>query len=74
MYRSYFQFLETEDECFEYYMYPQHGFWQISGLALPDEVLWKLYVVNPAKVIPGITVPNGNRESLTTADNHQLKP
>ena len=23
MYRSYFQFLETDDECFEYYMYPQ---------------------------------------------------
>jgi predicted TIM-barrel fold metal-dependent hydrolase len=57
MYRSYFRFLETDDECFEYYMYPQHGFWQISALDLPDEVLWKLYVANPARVIPGITVP-----------------
>lgn len=57
MYRSYFQFLETDDECFEYYMYPQHGFWQISGLALPEDVLWKLYAVNPARVLSGVTLP-----------------
>lgn len=57
MYRSYFRFLETDDECFEYYMYPRHGFFHIYGIDLPDEVMWKIYVANAAKVIPGLSVP-----------------
>jgi len=58
MYRSYFRFLETDDECFEYYMFPRHGFFYIYGIHLPDEVLWKIYAANAAKVIPGIQVPS----------------
>ena len=58
MYRSYFRFLETDDECFEYYMYPQHGFWQISALNLPETILWKIYAANPTRVIPGVDVPD----------------
>ena len=61
MYRSYFRFLETDDECFEYYGYPERGLWPISGIYLPDEVLWKLYVANPARVIPGIEPINVTR-------------
>ena len=57
MYRSYFHFLESEDECFEYYGWPMHGLWCISGIHLPDDVLWKVYVANPARVIPGIEAP-----------------
>ena len=57
MYRSYFRFLETDDECFAYYGHPGQGLWHISGIYLPDEVLWKIYVANPARVIPGIEAP-----------------
>jgi predicted TIM-barrel fold metal-dependent hydrolase len=44
MYRAHYRFFETEDEFFEY---PSHasrqGRWQIYGLALPDEVLERIY-------------------------------
>jgi predicted TIM-barrel fold metal-dependent hydrolase len=52
MYRSYFRFLETADECMEYYMYPNHGFFTISGIDLPDEVLRKVYAANACRIIP----------------------
>ncbi len=58
MYRTYFRFLETDDEYFEYYNYPVNGLWHVSGLYLPDEVLWKIYVANPARVLPGLDVPD----------------
>ena len=54
MWRSNFRFLETADEFFEYYMWPYHGFWYISGLDLPDDVLRKIYYRNATRVIPGI--------------------
>ena len=37
-YRTYFRFLETEDECFEYPGYPWLGAWKIYGLGLSDDV------------------------------------
>jgi predicted TIM-barrel fold metal-dependent hydrolase len=44
MYRAHYRFFETEDEFFDY---PSHasrqGRWQIYGLALPDEVLERIY-------------------------------
>lgn len=47
MYRAHYRFFETEDEFFEY---PSHasrqGRWQIYGLALPDEVLERIYRKN----------------------------
>jgi predicted TIM-barrel fold metal-dependent hydrolase len=52
-YWVYFQVLETGDEYFDYYR-KRHAFWKMYGLALPDEVLKKLYFLNALKVIPGI--------------------
>lgn len=46
MYRNHFRFLETEDECFEDWMYPKHGLFFISGVHLPDDVLRKIYAGN----------------------------
>jgi predicted TIM-barrel fold metal-dependent hydrolase len=44
MYRAHYRFFETDDEHFDY---PSHasrqGRWQIYGLALPDEVLERVY-------------------------------
>lgn len=47
-YRTYFRFLETEDEYFDYPGYPWQGSWKIYGLNLADEVLRKLYHDNAA--------------------------
>jgi predicted TIM-barrel fold metal-dependent hydrolase len=48
-YRTYFRFLETEDECFDYPGYPWMGSWKVSGLGLPEDVLKKLYHDNAAR-------------------------
>ena len=52
-YWVYFRVLETSDEYFDYYR-KRHAFWKMYGLALPDEVLKKLYYANALRVIPGI--------------------
>ena len=52
-YLVYFRVLETDDEYFDYYR-KRHAFWKMYGLALPDEVLKKIYYKNALKVIPGI--------------------
>jgi predicted TIM-barrel fold metal-dependent hydrolase len=57
MYRNHFRFLETADECFEDWMYPNHGFFFISGLSLPDDVLRKIYADNALALIPGLASP-----------------
>jgi predicted TIM-barrel fold metal-dependent hydrolase len=53
MYRSYFRFLESDDEYFEY---PSHasrqGRWNIYGLFLPEDVLRKVYRENALKLLP----------------------
>ena len=46
MYRNNFRWLETADEYFDYWGAPGQGRFKISGLALPDEVLEKLYHKN----------------------------
>ena len=48
-YRTYFRFLETDDEAFDYPGYPWMGAWKVYGLKLPDEVLRKLYHDNAAR-------------------------
>ena len=48
-YRTYFRFLETEDEYFEYPGYPWQGSWKIYGLNLADRVLRKVYYDNAAR-------------------------
>ncbi len=51
-YRSWFRFLETADEYFDYWGAPNQGRWKISGLDLPKEVLEKVYAKNAERVIP----------------------
>ena len=52
-YLVYFRVLETDDEYFDYYR-KRHAFWKMYGLALPDEILKKIYYKNALKVVPGI--------------------
>jgi predicted TIM-barrel fold metal-dependent hydrolase len=57
MYRCYFRFLETRDECFEYMDYIGrwgHSRWGICGLYLPDEVLRKIYYGNAVRLMPAL--------------------
>jgi predicted TIM-barrel fold metal-dependent hydrolase len=58
MYRTYFRFLETSDEYFDYpgYVGEFDNFtrWKIYGLHLPDETLEKIYNGNALRVIPGL--------------------
>ncbi|MFZ1939449.1 MAG: amidohydrolase family protein [Terracidiphilus sp.] len=52
MYRLYYRFLETDDEYFEY---PSHasrqGRWNIYGIFLPEDVLYKVYRENALKLL-----------------------
>lgn len=43
MYTNHFRWLETADEYFDYWGYPGQGRWKIYGMALPDDVLEKVY-------------------------------
>ena len=52
-YAVYFRVLETDDEYFDYYR-KRHAFWKMYGLALPDEVLKKIYYKNALKLMPAI--------------------
>ncbi len=45
---------ETADEYFDYYR-DYHAFWKLYGMALPDQVLRKLYYQNALKVTPGLS-------------------
>ena len=53
-YSYYWRVLETSDEYFDYYR-DYHAFWKLYGIALPDEVLKKLYFGNALKIIPGLS-------------------
>lgn len=48
---TYFRVLESEDEYFPYYK-RYHAFWKMYGLALPDDILKKLYYKNALRIIP----------------------
>lgn len=52
-YQTYFQFLETENEYFDYQMQGAfyQGGWKIYGLHLPDDVLEKIYNKNAEKIL-----------------------
>jgi predicted TIM-barrel fold metal-dependent hydrolase len=50
LYQSYFRWLETADEYFDYYDAPAQGRWKIYGLELPDPVLEKIYHLNAEKL------------------------
>jgi predicted TIM-barrel fold metal-dependent hydrolase len=59
-YRTYFRFLETEDDCFEYPGYPWQGGWKIYGLGLSDDVLRKLYHDNAARELGLASLESAN--------------
>jgi predicted TIM-barrel fold metal-dependent hydrolase len=52
-YVTYFRVLETADEYFPYHK-KYHAFWRMYGLALPDDILRKVYYKNALRIIPGI--------------------
>lgn len=53
LYRIYFRFLETDDEYFDYApaSVPPQGRWRIYGIALPDQILRKVYNANAARLL-----------------------
>jgi predicted TIM-barrel fold metal-dependent hydrolase len=53
VYRTFYRFLETDDEYFYYGPgeIPGQGRWQIYGLHLPDEVLEKIYWKNASNIL-----------------------
>jgi predicted TIM-barrel fold metal-dependent hydrolase len=53
-YPYYWRVFETSDEYFDYYR-DYHAFWKLYGMALPDEVLRKLYYQNALKLVPGLS-------------------
>ena len=65
-YRTYFRFLETEDEYFDYPGYPWLGSWKIYGLNLSDDVLQSLYHDNAARELGLATL--GSTLELSSAN------
>jgi predicted TIM-barrel fold metal-dependent hydrolase len=53
LYEIYFRFLETEDEYFDYAPAPTppQGRWQIYGIALPEQILRKVYDANATRIL-----------------------
>ena len=53
LYETYFRFLETEDEYFDYApaKVPPQGRWRIYGIGLPDGILHKVYNQNTARLL-----------------------
>lgn len=61
MYQNYFRWLETDDEYFPYSQYPGQGRWMISGMALPDDVLEKVYHLNAEKLFAAFKGANATK-------------
>jgi predicted TIM-barrel fold metal-dependent hydrolase len=53
LYEIYYRFLETEDDYFDYApaRVPPQGRWRIYGVALPDDILRKVYWENAARLL-----------------------
>jgi predicted TIM-barrel fold metal-dependent hydrolase len=52
-YPYYWRVFETRDDYFDYYR-PYHAFWKLYGIALPDEVLKKVYNRNALRITGGL--------------------
>jgi predicted TIM-barrel fold metal-dependent hydrolase len=50
MYANHFRWLETDDEYFPYWNYPEQGRWMIYGMKLPEAILEKVYHANAERV------------------------
>ncbi|HRE80707.1 MAG TPA: amidohydrolase family protein [Opitutaceae bacterium] len=53
-YGVYFRLLETDDDYFDP-IRKYHGIWKLYGLALPDDVLKKIYYKNALRLFPGLS-------------------
>jgi predicted TIM-barrel fold metal-dependent hydrolase len=53
-YHVYFRLLETDDDYFDP-IRKYHGIWKLYGLALPDDVLKKIYYKNALRIFPGLS-------------------
>ncbi|MFO0844340.1 MAG: amidohydrolase family protein [Gemmataceae bacterium] len=64
-YRTYYRFLETDDEYFDCAAsHHRQGFWNIYGIYLPERVLEKVYRKNAEKVLFGL---KGGDEAKSSA-------
>jgi predicted TIM-barrel fold metal-dependent hydrolase len=63
MYRNNFRWLETSDEYFDYWGAPGQGRFEISGLALPDGVLEKIYHKNAEKLFSQFRPDSGAKST-----------
>jgi predicted TIM-barrel fold metal-dependent hydrolase len=52
-YPYYWRVFETADEYFDYYR-DYHAFWKMYGMALPDDVLKKVYYKNAVRIFKGM--------------------
>ena len=64
LYRNYFRWLETGDEYFDYWDAPGQGRFEISGLALPDDVLEKIYHKNAERLFSQFHPATQKKEGL----------
>jgi len=53
-YHTYFRLLETDDDYFDP-IRKYHGIWKLYGLALPDDVLKKIYYKNALRLFPSLS-------------------
>jgi predicted TIM-barrel fold metal-dependent hydrolase len=70
MYRSYFEFLETENDYIDYPMsdITKQGYWRVYGLNLPPEVLEKIYFRNAQRLMPSEADIKARAAATTAAD------
>ncbi len=52
-YGTYFRVLESADEYFPYHK-KYHAFWPMYGMALPDNILEKIYYKNALRILPDV--------------------
>jgi predicted TIM-barrel fold metal-dependent hydrolase len=53
-YGDHWRFFETDEQQIPYPGFPDQGHWKVNGIALPPEVLEKLYAGNARRLIPGL--------------------
>ncbi|HVK16113.1 MAG TPA: amidohydrolase family protein [Fimbriiglobus sp.] len=71
-YRTYYRFLETEDEYFDCAAsHHRQGFWNIYGIHLPPDVLEKVYRTNAERILFGLKPDDPKR---TERREYSVKP
>jgi predicted TIM-barrel fold metal-dependent hydrolase len=71
-YRTYYRFLETDDEYWDCAAsHHRQGFWNIYGIHLPEEVLEKVYRRNAERVLFGL---KGGDEKAPARREMRVKP